>query len=132
MHQGNIITAAHTSISAALNGEGAFIEFENFKGEQQFMSKASISQITPTSLPMLKKLYVKSRSTDRFDPFEVLNIDSNSDAAEIRSAYHHQAKLYHPDRFSGVTLPSEMAEYAENMTCLINSAYEVLQTKSVA
>jgi tetratricopeptide (TPR) repeat protein len=53
------------------------------------------------------------------DYYEILEIDRNASAIDVRAAYKRQAMLYHPDRNSG-------DKEAEERFKLINEAYHVL------
>ena len=53
------------------------------------------------------------------DLYEVLGIDSNAGAAEIKVAFHRLAKTYHPDLHAGDVM-------AEERFKAINHAYGIL------
>src|SRR5580692_6680526 len=53
------------------------------------------------------------------DPYEVLGVKKNADAAAIKSAYRKLAKKLHPD--ANKTDPKAAQRFAE-----LNSAYEIL------
>ncbi|MSP12423.1 MAG: tetratricopeptide repeat protein [Chloroflexi bacterium] len=55
--------------------------------------------------------------------YELLNLDVSASAAEIKTAWRRQLKLYHPDRF--VQQP-EQREVAERYTKQLNEAYRIL------
>ena len=60
------------------------------------------------------------------DYFETLEIGRQSGAAEARKAYYRLAKEYHPDRFLGSGLSSEMSNKINEMFQYITQAYTVL------
>jgi hypothetical protein len=66
-----------------------------------------------------------SQNKDVSDPFVVLGIHSAATQDEIRNAYHHIAKMYHPDRVAH--LGPEFRELAECRMREINRAYEYLK-----
>ncbi|HFC04697.1 MAG TPA: hypothetical protein ENJ55_03235, partial [Rhizobiales bacterium] len=109
-----------------LNGEGRFIEFETLEGIKSFISKQSISETIPNNIPKKKKLDAGTDSDKDFNPYRILKIAPGSDAQTVKTAYFTRAKLYHPDRFSTIDMPEEMIRYAENMSRLINAAYQSL------
>lgn len=53
------------------------------------------------------------------DPYTVLGVSKNADAAEIKSAYRKAAKKHHPDQNAGD--PKAQARFSE-----LNQAYEIL------
>ncbi len=54
------------------------------------------------------------------DAFEILGIPMTSDEAEIRRAYHQQARRWHPDQFQD----PEKREDANRRMVALNHAYE--------
>ncbi|VAV98869.1 hypothetical protein MNBD_ALPHA08-1337 [hydrothermal vent metagenome] len=123
---GNLIISMTSDLPRTLNGETKFLEFEDMSGERCFFAKHSLAQVTPTDIPKARKLDAGADSDENFNPYRVLKISPESDAAAIQAAYYQQAKLYHPDRFSGCELPDEMARYADNMSRLINAAFQAI------
>lgn len=57
-------------------------------------------------------------------PYDLIGVDSHASKAELRSAYLSKIKVYHPDR-AGMF----MKQYCEEVTKLLNSAYEDLEKK---
>ena len=60
------------------------------------------------------------------DYFEALGIGRDSGPSEARRAYYRLAKEYHPDRFLGSGLSSEMSNKINEMFQYITQAYTVL------
>ncbi|MDX2494506.1 MAG: DnaJ domain-containing protein, partial [Desulfuromusa sp.] len=60
------------------------------------------------------------------DYFETLGIDRQSGSIEARKAYYRLAKEYHPDRFLGSGLSTEMSNKINEMFQYITQAYTVL------
>lgn len=54
--------------------------------------------------------------------YDVLGVNKNASASEIKSKYYDLMKKYHPDR-----LPPEKKEWGEKMTKEVNEAWEVLK-----
>lgn len=109
-----------------LNNPDRFLDVTDAQGKQSFLAKDEISRVELIEVPRASHLNLYRRATDNgnFDPYAVLGVDRNADAAAIRAAYHAQAKRYHPDRFLNIDLPREMADYAAAMLVRINLAYE--------
>lgn len=57
-------------------------------------------------------------------PYEILGIERDATAKEIRVAYQRLVKEYHPDR--AATLAPEIREIAEKRTRQLNRAYAIL------
>jgi len=126
VQQGNLIIGQTSDLLRTLNGDGKFLEFESMSGEKRFIAKNALAQIEPSDIPKVKKLIANSDIGKDFDPFKILKVGPDADAKTIHSAYLERVKSYHPDHFSSVDLPKEMAEYAENMVRLVNTAYKTL------
>lgn len=60
------------------------------------------------------------------DYFEALGINRQSGSSEARKAYYRLAKEYHPDRFLGSGLSTEMSTKINEMFQYITQAYTVL------
>ena len=63
------------------------------------------------------------------DYFEALGLGRQCSSAEARKAYYRLAKEYHPDRFLGSDLSSEMKHKINEMFQYITQAYTVLSDK---
>ena len=123
---GNLVIGMSSDLPRTLNGEGRFVNFEENDGKKSLVHKDAIVRAIPTDVPKVKKLDAGADSNNEFNPFRVLKISPQSDGEQIRAAYHKMAKIYHPDRFINVDLPVEMTKYAENMSRLVNAAFQVL------
>jgi len=60
------------------------------------------------------------------DYFEALGIDRECEPGDARKAYYRLAKEYHPDRFLGSGLSSEMSSKINEMFQYITQAYTIL------
>ena len=49
------------------------------------------------------------------DPYEVLGIPRNADAAQVKSAYRALAKKYHPDNYADSPLASAANEKMQEL-----------------
>ena len=61
------------------------------------------------------------------DPHHILGVASGAAWQIVREAYLQLAKAYQPDRFAGLTLPSEVTEYLGVKVRRINAAYALLE-----
>ncbi len=129
---GNIIIAMNSDLPRTLNGDGKFLEFELANGQKSYICKTSIAETLPTDIPKVKKLAAVSDSDKEFNPFQVLKVAPGSTIQDIQRAYHDRAKMYHPDRFANTEMPTEMTKYAENMSRLINAAFQILNAQAEA
>ena len=68
-------------------------------------------------------------SLDSKNYYEVLGVARSASAQEIKKAYFHSAKLYHPDRHFDPEM-SDMKEKLEALFSSIHDAYETLSTQS--
>ena len=59
------------------------------------------------------------------DPHAVLGVDQGASREEIRKAYQHKIREYHPDRIAEMGI--ELRELAEKRTKEINAAYAQLK-----
>jgi DnaJ-domain-containing protein 1 len=55
--------------------------------------------------------------------WEVLNIDKNATAEQIKAAFHREISKYHPDRVEGLGI--ELRELADRKAKEVNGAYAV-------
>ncbi len=59
------------------------------------------------------------------DPFEILGVAKNANAAEIKKAYHEALSKYHPDKVEH--LGDEIKQVAREKTVQIQRAYEQIK-----
>ncbi|MGI9408039.1 MAG: J domain-containing protein [Hyphomicrobiaceae bacterium] len=117
---------ATRTLEEELNNGGAFLDFEPYSGERAYIAKSAICRIVRIDLPKAEQLDQAARFFDAADPYAILNVKRGTDKAAIQAAYHALAKQYHPDRFAGLDLPSEIANYASDMARRVNEAYKML------
>lgn len=120
------ITAART-IYDVLNSGTQFLEFESYDGDRSLIAKATLASIKIVSVPQAGSLSARTRDGDGFSPRSVLGVGSDASWDDIRHAYLALSKTYHPDRFAGVALPSEVRDYLAAMARRINTAYAALE-----
>ncbi len=110
-----------------LNAQGGFLEFETYDGERTFVSKQSVVAVRSLAAPKADQIARAERQFDSLDPHAILHVAAGADRDQIRAAYHRMAKLYHPDRFAGLDLPAEVADYVSAVARRVNIAYAALQ-----
>ncbi len=115
-----------------LNGTTAFLEFMPFEGERTFLAKATVAAMRPLDVARPNGLAVRLRDLEDFDPHGVLGVAGAAPWDVIRQAFVQLAKTYHPDRYSNVQLPDEVASYLAAMARRINVAYATLETSHLA
>ncbi len=123
MLKGQLLSRNASSLIDLVNGERAFLEFETYDGELIVIGKSSVQQIRPVEVPEARELAHAARQMERFDPFAILGVTREADAASVREAYHDMVKLYHPDRYAGMELPREVLNYMASVSKRINAAF---------
>ena len=66
------------------------------------------------------------------DPFEILGVASDANAAVIKKRYKDLAKELHPDKQIAAGVPKEMVRLATDRLARINAAYNELQRMGAA
>ena len=125
---GKINIPATRTVFAVLNGDGGFIDFCPFEGEQEYISKSAIRAVRPLQKMRCVGPEALANRTKSFDPHAILQIDKGTDAESLRQAYLRMTKLYHPDRFANAGLPQEVRDYLGARAQQINLAYDVLKS----
>jgi hypothetical protein len=126
--KGKVWVFAGKSLIDALNGASTFVEFTPY-GEERVhcLSKAQILTLVAIDIPRPGLLFDRRGVIDADDPHEILGVAPGAAWHKVREAYLQLAKAYHPDRFAGLTLPSEVTEYLEVKVRRINTAYALLE-----
>jgi hypothetical protein len=125
--KGRFVVAVGRGFAEVLNGPGAFLEFEPYGGERQFIAKASIRSLQLIGVPAGQSLNARLKDADGFDPHAILGVRLDATPDEIRNAYHARAKTYHPDRYANAELPGEVSDYLASMARRVNAAYAALE-----
>ncbi len=84
-------------------------------------------ELSEEALPMIIEMieHVYERYTgDNLSYYEFLNVTDTDDAEEIKKAYYHKVKEFHPDRHA--SLPAEAKEKLNVLIAYLNEAYETL------
>jgi len=124
--RGKIVVPMGKSLSEALNGPSAFVEFEPYGEERIFLAKSHLAFVKPIAVPRAPSLAARIADPGGFDPYAVLGVDAGAGREEVRAAYVRLAKAYHPDKYAAVELPPEVCEYLAVMARRINAAHAAL------
>jgi hypothetical protein len=125
--QGTVRLPLSNRLADALNNPEPFLDFATADGERCFIAKHSVRRIEPFNVPKADQLDRRAAKEADFDPYQILGLPKDANAASLKQAYHRLARSYHPDRFAGLDLPREMRDYANAMLARINLAYRQLQ-----
>jgi DnaJ-domain-containing protein 1 len=126
---GQFFIQASRPFTEVLNGGSPFIEFEVYGEARRWVSKSSIRDVKLTPAPKPGDLKAKALEIDYFEPHRVLGVEQNAEWADVRASYVALSKIYHPDNFANVSLPSEVNHYLAAISRRINLAYAALETK---
>lgn len=114
-------------LTETMNHSDQFIDVIAGAGQQLLINKSSIESVE-ISDPPVARLNQQRRAADKavFDPHAVLGVASGVSKEDVRAAWLHLVKVYHPDRFANLDVPQEMKDYAAAMQARINMAYQQL------
>jgi hypothetical protein len=124
--RGTLVVPVGRSLTEALNGASAFLEFEPSTGERVFIARSCVQSVKPIDLPPNPTLTVGSTDAG-FNPCAILGVDAGASREEVRDAYLSLAKAYHPDRYATAELPPEVRDYLAAMARRINAANDALE-----
>jgi hypothetical protein len=128
IRKGKLSVVAGKSLAETLNGAQAFIEFTAFgDGLASYVAKAHIVAARPIDIPKSVPLQERRGAAGGDDPYQILGVAPGAPWFNVREAYIKMAKTYHPDRFAGVDLPKEVAEYLGAKARRINVAFAILE-----
>lgn len=126
--KGKLWVLAGRSLLDALNGTSMFVEFTPYGQERvHCLSKAQVLTVAAIDIPRPGLLFDRRGAIDADDPHHILGVAPGATWHTVREAYLQLAKAYHPDRFAGLTLPSEVTEYLEVKVRSVNAAYAILE-----
>lgn len=125
--KGKLLVPMHRTMGDVLNGTGAFLEFEPYGGERNWIAKSQVASLKPVGIPKAPNLKARVRVLDDFDPHMILGVGADNNWDEIRNAYLRLSKIYHPDRYASADLPDEVCDYLAAMVRRINAAHDALQ-----
>jgi DnaJ-domain-containing protein 1 len=101
------------------NDEEILHGFDSDKSESDAKLKKMIEDLGKKNSESEKKYNNKN------NPYQVLEIDNNSNISEIKQAYLKKIKEYHPDRTAN--LGKEIQDLASAKSKQINSAFEQIK-----
>ena len=125
--KGKLIAPPSRPLSEVLNGATSFVEFEPFGEPKIFIAKSTLGSVAQINLAQAPSLAPRLRDEAFADPFAVLGLTADVEKDEAHRAYIELARLYHPDRFEKVGLPSEVNDYLSAMARRVNAAYEAVK-----
>ncbi len=125
--KGKFSYSASRHFADILNGPQPFLEFEPYGEDRLFISKAAIRALKLISVPTAPNLVNKVTEIEGFDPFKVLGVEKAAASDDVRAAYVKLSKIYHPDLYESVDLPSEVRAYLQAMSRRVNAAYTALE-----
>jgi hypothetical protein len=106
-----------------LNRESGFFEFIAADGQVMILSKAAVRSVAVIEQPKTDQLSRRMNLHDTLDPYAILGVSHEANAEEVRNAYRHGARLYHPDNLAGVQVPAEVLQYITAMFMRLTKAY---------
>lgn len=116
------------NISTVLNRDGDFVEVILEGSRTQQLSKRFIMAMEP--LEQAVKPNLVQRVNDDTDPYKVLKVSQDADAATLKAAYIQLCRQYHPDSYAGADVPEELNTYVNQMFKLVNSAYRQVSKRA--
>lgn len=123
---GHLEVSTQRGLVETLNAGGAFLEFTDIDGETHVLAVNTIAAVKRLEVPRAEQLAARLRALDEANPWAILALQPGADRDAIRTAYHRLAKQYHPDRFAGSELPTEIADYVSAVARRLNMAYAAL------
>ena len=130
--KGRFIFAAARNVYDVLNGDSHFLDFETYKGERSLIARTTIRTIKIVNVQPQPNLKGRVRENETFDPYLVLGLEQDASFDAVRASYLKLSKIYHPDRFTGLDLPSEVRDYLSIMARRVNAAFAALEAPVVA
>jgi hypothetical protein len=124
--RGKLTAGLTASLESALNKETPFLEFTSIEGQRKYISKVQVAFVEPVE-PLKKPELAQPNKKQIQTAYEILGLKPGCSYEDARAAFHAQAKLYHPDRFSTVELPDEVVTYLNDMFRQTNTAFTELR-----
>jgi DnaJ-domain-containing protein 1 len=118
------------TLTEYMNNDVQFIEIERRDGSRLNVAKHAIRSVEQHEAPRVNQLASEIDKFEKFEPHEVLGVARDASREGIREAYLKLQRLYHPDRYTGTELPSEVADYIGAMARRINIAYAMLNERT--
>jgi curved DNA-binding protein CbpA len=102
----------------------------NYTGKRGAESGETIHRHAPDSIDVIIQKIENElrRYTDsNLSYYELLNVENNADAMEIKKAYYRKVKEFHPDRYS--SLPAHASEKITALFSHLNETYKTLMNE---
>lgn len=129
--KGKLLIAMSARVADVLNGPLQYLEFEDYQGRRTLICKSALQAVRVIEIPGAANLSARSRDGE-FDPYRVLGLEPAASWEEVKTAYHAQSKIYHPDRYATAELPREVRDYLAAMARRINAAFAALEPSVLA
>lgn len=129
---GNLQKPRTKTLLEFMNYGAQFIEIERKDGSRVDLAKAAIRTIEPYEAPRANQLAQEMQKFESFEPHEVLGVAKGAPREIVREAYLKMQRMYHPDRYTGTELPSEVADYINAIARRVNIAYSILSERGRA
>jgi len=122
---GYLMLPMASDLTRTLNNDVKFLELEDFTGNVRLIAKSSVIELSTEDL---KQAALNTPDAGQaFDPYRVLGLTQDATLAEVRKAYLGLTKKYHPDQYSQVVLPEDVAEYMSAVFSQANTAYNLIK-----
>lgn len=122
---GKVVVPYGSDLVRVINGGARFIEFEDMDGTIRFVAKDAMIEIVEAKNKKPPKLH-NPLLDETQNAYRVLNVAESASHEEVRAAYARLAKRYHPDQYTTVQLPQEVASYMSRMFEHISMAYQAI------
>lgn len=122
---GKVVVPYGSDLVRVLNGGSRFIEFEDMDGSIRFVAKDAMIEIIEAKNKKPPKLHHPVLDETQ-SAYRVLNVAETASHEEVRAAYARLAKRYHPDQYTTVELPHEVASYMSRMFEHVSMAYQAI------
>lgn len=108
-----------------LSAENSFVEYTSKDGQKRFIGRHQIASVEP--MDVLRSPSLRATEAGVADPYTVLGIYKGCTLEQAKDAYHRLSKMYHPDRWTGDDIPSEIVTYVSDKFRQINAAFTALR-----
>lgn len=115
-----------------INNGQPFVEVERKDGSHVCLAKTAIRTIEPYEAPRANQLSQEMQKFESFEPHDVLGVPKGAPRETIRDAYLKMQRMYHPDRYTGTELPTEVFDYINAIARRVNIAYSLLSERGRA
>jgi hypothetical protein len=124
--KGDFLQPRDKSLREVFNMPDPFVDLDCALNGPTIIAKTQIRSLRLNVPLRADQIEKREKQLEKSDAWGALGLPRNADREAVRKAYISLAHLYHPDRYSGVDLPKEVAEYMNAMARRINGAYAEL------